>query len=574
MKISKKLFVFLMLIIAAFIMTATVMISGTLKEKIETDRLGMSVNITNQMLDCYINSASNIAVSVNELSRGVYLANELSGQSRSAAQLNLRLKMETIKANCPYIQDCFVYDTDDTLFYSADKSLTAEYRAAYEDGILNSDTDNCWTVDSAGRLYFRCNLYRMYPYSVVGAVVFLINGDQLRSMVGFENLPDGYSCIFNKYGTIMLLGDREDNFEDKFTAVIDEIRRNGYAPDKMTFDGKVYYVITVGSRTSYNASYMIEEGMLLRTYYDMVSFIRYLAVILIVAALVISRLFAGAFTRRLAQLDKSIREWKGENEGDLSFRVNISSGDEIGHLALEFNRLLSRIEDLHRRILEESRARENEKYDLLEFKYRSLQAQISPHFLCNIMNSISMLAAGGSVERVQKLATLSGRYLRDNLRSNDRRFNTLDEEIKLVTEYVQLANTISAVPLRFTVNCDEEAGAIAVPNMILQPLVENSIKHGIPPCFEGTFNISIDIVLTDEERVRITVKDNGLGYSQSVIEELKKMSEDDSYHSKEVGFGTAGVLKRLQLQYENDAKFEIKNTIGSGASTIIELPAE
>jgi len=574
MKISKKLFIFLMLIIAAFIVATAVTISDTLREKIETDRLEMSVNITNQMLDCYINSASNIAVTVTELSRGEYLANELSGQSSSAAQLNLRLKLDTIKSNCPYVTDCFVYDMSDRLFLSSDISSAPEYRRIYDDGVFISATDNYWTVDETGQLYFRSNLYRMHPYNVVGAVVFVIDRAQLRSMVGFENLPDGCSCVFNRYGTIMLLGDKGADYEEKFLSVIDEIRQNGSAPDRMSFDGREYYIIAVGSNNGYNASYMIEDVMLLKTYYDMVGFIRYLAVILIVIALVISRLFAGVFTRRLNQLGKSIREWKGKEEGDLSFRVESGSRDEIGILAGEFNRLLSRIEELHRRILEESRASEAVKYDLLDFKYRSLQAQISPHFLCNIMNSISMLAAGGSVERVQKLATLSGQYLRDNLRSNDKRFNSLNEEIKLVTEYVQLANTISAVPLRFTVDCDEEAGSIAVPNMILQPLVENSIKHGIPPRFEGTFDISISIVLTDNDRVRITVRDNGVGYSQNVIEELKKMSVDDTYHSKEVGFGTAGVLRRLQLQYESDVSFEIENTSGSGASTIIELPAE
>ena len=574
MKISKKLFIFLMLIIAAFVAVTAVTISSTLREKVEADRLEMSANITNQMLDCYINSASNIAVTVNELSRGEYLANELGGQSRYAAQLNLRLKLDTIKFNCPFVLDCFVYDTDGKLFFSSDITDVAVYRQVYEDGVFASDTDNYWTVDGDGQLYFRCNLYRMYPYSVVGAVVYVIDRDQLRSMVGFENLPDGSSCVFNKYGTIMLLGSQPDNCGDKFASVIEELRQNGSIPEKMSFDGVEYYVITVGSSSGYNAACMIEDSLLLKTYFDMVDFIRYLAVILIVIALAVSRLFAGAFTHRLDRLGKSIREWKGEEEEDLSFRVNVTGRDEIGLLAGEFNRLLSRIEDLHRRILEESRASEAVKYDLLDFKYRSLQAQISPHFLCNIMNSISMLAAGGSVERVQKLATLSGQYLRDNLGSNDRRFNTVNEEIKLVTEYVQLANTISAVPLRFTVDCDDEAGGIPVPNMILQPLVENSIKHGIPPRFEGTFNIHIGITLTDDDRVRISVKDNGVGYSRSVIDELKKMTENDSYHSKEVGFGTAGVLRRLQLQYENDMKFEIENQIGGGASTVIELPTE
>lgn len=574
MKISEKLFIFLLVVIVAFVMVSSIVIIDTLKVSVESDRIQMTRNLLGQMLDCYAYSLSEISTTVHQGCRSEQVAYELTNSTGSSPGLNLRLKLDSIISNSAYVKNGFVADNAGNLYFSSSNSEEQVYRDNYDSGLYFSNADNFWVVDSDNRLFLRSNLYQMHPYLTVGSTVFEMDLETMRSVIGFDNFQDGETYIFNKYGTVMLRSQDNCEFQDILCQAIDQIRLYGSVEQMISYGAENYYVIAVGDSSRYNAIHIIQESRLLKTYYGMQSFILVLAVISVFAALFISVLFSRMFTRRLKLLGQSMQAWKGEREEDLSYRVAVNGRDEIGELSAEFNRLLTRIEELHQKILEESRTSQMAKYELLEFKYRSLQAQISPHFLCNVMNTISMLAAGGNIERVQKLAIDSGTYLRDNLRSNDKRYNTLREELRLVTEYIQLANTISAVPLRFHVDCNEETASAIVPNMILQPLVENSIKHGIPARMEGTFDITIRITTTEDEWLRITIFDNGVGYAQSIIDELERTNREVNYRSSQIGFGTAGVIRRLQLQYENDFRFIVRNGEDGGAVTIIELPLE
>jgi two-component system sensor histidine kinase YesM len=188
------------------------------------------------------------------------------------------------------------------------------------------------------------------------------------------------------------------------------------------------------------------------------------------------------------------------------------------------------------------------------------------------MAAINMLAASGSIQEVEQLSIDASRYLRRNLRYNNQKQNTVAEEIRLAAEYIQLANVISAVPLEFTVSCPKELEDCLIPNLILQPLVENSIKHGIPPCMEDTFHIQLSVDTEDSGALVLTIADNGVGYRQAVITELEMLQKDERFQPRSAGFGTAGVIRRLALQYGDSYRFQIHNHENGGAVTTILIP--
>ena len=130
-------------------------------------------------------------------------------------------------------------------------------------------------------------------------------------------------------------------------------------------------------------------------------------------------------------------------------------------------------------MIEEGTQKQLAKQEVNEVKYSSLQSRVSPHFICNILASINALSQMNRTQEAGKLSVLASRYLRKNLNSADKKTIILSEELASVTEYVQIHHSIYRAQFTFTNDVSPEAMRCLVPNMILQPQVENALSHGM-----------------------------------------------------------------------------------------------
>lgn len=150
--------------------------------------------------------------------------------------------------------------------------------------------------------------------------------------------------------------------------------------------------------------------------------------------------------------------------------------------------------------------------------------------------------------------------------------NTLEEEIRLVKEYVSLVDTISAVPMELRIVCPEELNHAMVPTYLLQPLVENSVKYGITPEKQERLIIAVDVATSDNGIVTITVSDNGDGYSESALMAFGQLLQESSVIAQNAGIGIYGIARRLKLIYRDNCRIDICNLPEGGACTALELP--
>jgi len=198
---------------------------------------------------------------------------------------------------------------------------------------------------------------------------------------------------------------------------------------------------------------------------------------------------------------------------------------------------------------------------LLHARMEALQNQINPHFLFNTLNSISSLVRFDpdmARDVIFKLATILRRLL-----SSGEAFAPLREEVEFIDNYLDIEVVrFGRDKLRVVKELDPASLDVVVPSMLLQPLVENSIKHGLSPKVEGG-SIYLRSRVTDS-RLIIEVEDDGVGMGQAQLEESSSWSG--------MGIGMANISERLQVLYGDTARMTIDSHEGKGTLIRIRLP--
>jgi sensor histidine kinase YesM len=191
--------------------------------------------------------------------------------------------------------------------------------------------------------------------------------------------------------------------------------------------------------------------------------------------------------------------------------------------------------------------------EALEAKLRLLQAQIEPHFLFNTLSNVLSLVDRDPVKGKSMLTDLI-RYLRTSLSRTLPDRTTLDQEMEIITAYLNIQKVRMGERLRFTIEVPDAALTHPFPPMLLQPLVENAIKHGLEPQMEGG-----EIIIRAAEKddlVRIEVADTGAGFSSF----------------QKTGVGIANVRERIQLLYGEKGRLVLEENKPHGVRATIEVP--
>lgn len=571
MKIREKLFLLMSVTIIVLTIIFNSSVLNLLSGQYEQEKLESSYDTVKHVLISYSYAAEDISRFVYESCRGESTAGFLSGiQSNPSISLNRILKSLASNQNA-IVTGAFV--SADGMIYEMDSSeRTAKLIECWRNGFFNTDSSNQWIYTNEGRVYLKMNIYRPFPYEMVGCGLFEIDSTYLRSVTGMDNLKIGNLCIIDRYGDFRLAGENADiRF---FGELVEMLRVGEKLGSEITVDGEKYYIITANSTVGKEkAIYAVSEKELLAPYRRVETATKNVAAAIVALAGVLSFILAHLFTKSIRTLKQQINAITADNDRNAKIKI-AGKRDEIGELTNDFNRLLDRIDNLHEMNLKENEERQNARYEMLEWQYRALQSQVSPHFLCNILSSISMLSAVGNPKSVQSLAVDASKYLRRNLDCCSRKNNTIAEEMIISEEYVRLASAMSAVPIILDVQCPPELDSMKIPCYLLQPLVENCIKHGMPPSSSPEFRISITVGRTASDTIEISVSDNGKGFDDSLIGNVTGGQGAEKYLSGAISFGLEGIIRRLTLQYSSHFNFALRNLPGGGASVRIEIPID
>lgn len=281
-------------------------------------------------------------------------------------------------------------------------------------------------------------------------------------------------------------------------------------------------------------------------------------------ALILSVYFSNRFTKPIKVISKEMSEFDGH---DFSRTIQMNTHTELDQIGNSYNEMLANIE----RLLEEIKSQERE---LRTIELDMLISQINPHFLYNTLDTIYMLARINGEETTMKMIQALSRYLRLSLsKGND--IVTVGDELENVKSYMEIQQIRNENLFHYELDCKVDEYHTWILKLILQPLVENSIKYGFCEIYEGgLIQIRVEEV---ESGLRFEVYNSGLPIDQEIAERVnalngKPLSEvKKCFPDKQHGYGVANVITRLRLKYGEDVRFEYK-VEEEGTRCIIWIP--
>ncbi len=272
----------------------------------------------------------------------------------------------------------------------------------------------------------------------------------------------------------------------------------------------------------------------------------------------IGTIIAGYVTNPINRL---IRVMRKVQQGDLEVRAEIRSVDEIGQLSRQFNKMLQEIQTLMLQVEEEQTRKQ-------EAELRAVMHRIQPHFLYNTLSTLRWLIRAGQQERAdQGLAALT-RLLEANMGKSGGRI-TVEEELDIIRKYLVIMEIRYQQPFRLKETVDPGLGEELIPRMLLQPLVENAVFHGMVPLGTGG-EIEVTVLRSGAD-IEFEIRDEGQGIEP---DRLALLRNPDSAPPGTFGIGLLHVHDTLRLYYPGRSKWSIESIPGRGTSVRLTVRSQ
>lgn len=380
----------------------------------------------------------------------------------------------------------------------------------------------------------------------IGIVWLFISDRFFGSLYDKSAISNGAAnvIISDDHSIVNVLG------EGELPETFDHIITGRQGADIVTIDNQRQLVVySASSENDWIYVNITPESTILKGLQD----IQLIIVLIIMLYAVFIVLMAAVLTKHVIKPIESLST--GINEvasGQLETSVVISGDDEISLLSKNFNDMVQKIASLMNEVKAEEEAKNNAKIT-------ALSLQISPHFIYNTLNSIKWIAVINKQENIELMLQAMISFLQGVSQNND--FITLKQELNLIDNYLYIQKVrYMNFDVRFAI--DPQTLHCKVGKLLLQPIVENAILHGIANESNGLIQVSS---YRQDNVLVLTVEDNGKGFD---INGLSEKKVDNKPHH----IGLNNVKERIALEYGNNYGIEIDSVIDKGTTVVIRLP--
>ncbi len=308
------------------------------------------------------------------------------------------------------------------------------------------------------------------------------------------------------------------------------------------------------------------ESDLLSSANSVLIYIILVSVLLFLIMFVLLLFLTNGITKRIKSLMQATTRVTG---GDYSCKIDVEGQDEIAVLSEDFNQMVDKLNEL----VNETYKQRFELQDL-EIKQRqaqieTFQNQINPHFLYNTLETIRMHALFEGNEEVADMLVLLAKMFRYNINLNNVNVKIADE-IAYLQNYITMLNLRSKSNIVFKVDLSPDIMGCQIIKMTMQPLIENSIKHGFKNALEGEITVN-GRVTEDGKKIEITIKDNGVGIDKARVEKMNKSLIENAEISDCLNVGLLNVNRRIKFYFGEEFGLKVEES-SDGAVIKILIP--
>ncbi|WP_210340748.1 cache domain-containing sensor histidine kinase [Alkalicoccobacillus gibsonii] len=284
-------------------------------------------------------------------------------------------------------------------------------------------------------------------------------------------------------------------------------------------------------------------------------------------AIILITIFSKMLSNRLSNLSRKIERVAA---GDLTTKVDIDGTDEIGQLSDQFNEMVDNLRGMIDQVIETNRQKNQIEVNQNEMKFKMLASQINPHFLFNTLESIRMKAHIEGEKEIANVVKQLGQIIRKSLDTEGKPL-PLKDEMELVRTYLDIQTFRYGDRLKYELNIAPETSHLLIQPLTIQPIVENAVYHGLEAKESGG-KVVISSYLANN-RVIISVQDNGVGMTEERLEQIDAMLEEKETNGQN-RIGLRNVHQRLKLMYGADAGLNIMSEQGKGTYIQFSIPWE
>ncbi len=420
--------------------------------------------------------------------------------------------------------------------------------AKWYNNAINSRGNN-WIIDTDGKnISLVRKMQTLEENGITGYFYEEISYDNIFECLG-ENISDNYGIYVSDSSEKEIYSYNAFNGKNKdYNLNLTETIKK-YSDNK-----KDYYIVkkTI-PKTGWNV-WLYKPEKLMGTSIRQINIITFGGTLVCLVATFMCIRFTAIFvTTRIGKLQKAVARVEKE---DFSYTLNTTSQDEIGELITSFSKMERKLNYL---INEVYKSKIKEK----EYEMKALQAQINPHFLYNTLSLINWKAIEAGKRDISKITLALSAFYRTSLNKGNS-ITHISGEIENMRSYLSIQLMLHDDGFDVTEDIDDSVLEYTCPNLILQPLIENAIDHGIdvmPDGRRGTISISCKDMDT---YIQFIVRDNGIGMTK---EQTVKILTKDSK-----GYGVRNVNERLKLCYGEEYPMVIKSVENAGTEVIITIP--
>lgn len=427
----------------------------------------------------------------------------------------------------------------DTLAPISEIIDTNWYRSVADSGEMQ------WFVDKNGEIVFGVSPMSMLKrYGLDGILYISVEYDSM-----FETFKQ---TLQNNYGIVIFdeKGNAVSFFDKKYREY--ELNAAQLLDQKKNQENEYTILSETSSVTGWTACLYKPNSLIVWSVTPIIRIALIAVFVMTLMSVIVMMILTRFVTKRIRRLRSGMKEVEQGN-----FEVNITSDsrDEIGDLVNGFDSMLLQLNTLIKEVYE---GRIKEK----EYEMRALQAQINPHFLYNTLSLINWKAIEADAQDISKITLALSTFYRTSL-NKGKNVMSLSDELRNMRSYLDIQLMMHDYEFDVEFDVDESIGQYQSLNLMLQPLIENAIAHGIDVKTDGRGKLTIT-GKEDGDLIVLTVADNGVGMSD---EQAARILTEESK-----GYGVRNVNERIKLYYGEQYSLQIESKIGQGTKASIRIP--